>query len=150
MEKDAETKTEDTFGYMEQLSKAYKEAFAKRIARKDAIVPEEKRDAIINMQEEIAACAAEIGAAVPPVKKEFVAMIKESAEEVLHLLSKGEKTLLTQEKAASRPLSYLLTQCVILANRSLNLLTRHTENADRIVFVILSELSALYALAAIN
>ena len=150
MGKDQEARTEDTFGYMEELSKAYKEAFAKRLAKNQASLPEEKRDAIAKMQGEIAACAAEIGAAAPPVKKEFAAMIKESAEEVLHLLSESETPLPTQEEAASRPLSYLLTQCVILANRSLNLLTRHTENADRIVFVILSELSALYALAAIN
>ena len=70
-------------------------------------------------------------------------MIAESAEECLRLIGKKGES----EETSPAP---TLPRAVLLANRSFNLLIRHTREQSPLTSLILSELSALYALAAIN
>lgn len=141
----------DEFEYMEQLSKAYREAFAKRLIKKQSAFPEEKRAALSKMQAEEHRLAGMIaGGLSTEESRELAEMIKESASECLALLSFDENTVLPIPDLSTPHPARLLSRAVILANRCLNLLTRHTEGEPRLIFLILSELSALYALAAIN
>ena len=144
MKEDPSAKESD-FGYMEELSKAYEAALAKRLTRPS--LPEEKRAAVASMQREISEAAERVyPSAQSEEKKELLTMLKESAHECL--------TLLEAENLPSVPSrvpdAFLLSRAVILANRTLNLLVRHTKETSPLVFIILSELSALYALAAIR
>ena len=146
MEKDDEEKEAySDFGYMEELSRAYREALAKRIVRASEL-PDEKKEAIAAMQREIK----EIGervlhGEVREERRELSLMIKESAEEMLNVLGKSEGT-----PAETVPAERALARAVMLANRSLNLLVRHAKEQSQLLNLIFSELSALYALAAIN
>ncbi|MBQ7712353.1 MAG: hypothetical protein IJT69_00905 [Clostridia bacterium] len=140
---------ENEGGYMEELSKAYAEAFRKRLAGNTRILPEEKRVAIAEMQRELSRTAGKLALLSPTnEKKELARMLKESAEETLSLLETEESFVADPAKAAS--LSALLTRATMLGNRCLNLLVRHTRSDERLVHLILSELSVLYAFAAIN
>ncbi len=144
-----ENSSGNPFAYMEELSKAYHEAFLKRVAKRTFPLQEEKRAALCSFQGEIARLA---DAALPALeneyKKELALMAKESAEECLRLLGKEGDERVAEPKPAALPL--LLSRAVLLANRSLNVLVRHAEADDKTAFLILSELSALYAIAAIN
>ena len=138
------------FGYMEELSRAYAEAFQKRIAGKNRALPEEKRDAVARLQGEISRTAGRITMlSSDERKKELARMVKESAEEVLRALDVQEVAF-HADPLQTPPFSALLSQATLHANRCLNLLVRHTEADERVTFLILSELSALYGIAAIN
>ena len=143
--------TEDNFEYMEELSKAYREAFAKRIAEHKPELSEEKRNALTAMQWELARGAALLRRAFPTSEKqELAAMLKESAEECLRLLGYTESEVFSAADLTSLPLAAILTRAVMLANRSLNFAVRHAGASSQLQILILSELSVLYALAAIN
>ena len=137
---------QNDFGYMEELSKAYEATFAKRLARPYGL-EEEKRELIAAMQSEIK-CAAEraYASARSEESKELLLMLRESAEECLHVLSLEEMS----KSKTNVPDGALLSHALILANRSYNLLLRHTRECSPLTMLILSELSALYALAAIR
>ena len=142
-EKDRESERADDFGYMEELSRAYREALTRRITSRESSISEEKRDLLGTIQREILYIAEstareERGEA----RRELALMIRESAEECLRALSieaKGESATLPS-----------LSRAVLLANRALNLLIRHAREESKLTTFVLSELSALYALAAIN
>ena len=141
---------ENGFGYMEELSAAYAKAFRKRLAGKTRVLSEEKRAAIAEMQSEISRAAGRIAIlSADEEKRELARMIKESAEETLRLLESDEIAF-TADPTRMPSLSALLSRATLLANRCLNLLVRHAEADERIALQILSELSALYAIAAIN
>lgn len=149
---DTERETPETGenGYMEELSKAYAEAFRKRLAGKSRSLSEEKRTAIGEMQSELSRAAGRIALGMADSeKKELARMLKESAEEMLSLLETDEIAFVADPERTP-PLSATLVHATMLANRSLNLLIRHTQADERLMFLVLSELSALYALAAIN
>lgn len=153
MEETSKKKQEQTesFSYMEELSKAYKEAFAKRLAGRAPCLNEEKRELLIKMQLEISRAAGKLALALSSEeKKELARMIKESAEETLRALAYDEEETFFADPINPLPPSLLLSRAVLLANRSLNLLVRHTRFDETPIFLVLSELSALYALAAIN
>ena len=148
-ENEEQNKQKDNFEYMEALSKAYEEAFAKRL-KKPSRLPEEKRDLIVKMQWEIDGLLALLCRAMhSDARKELGSMIRESATEVLRLLS-AENAEDNARTLPNLPLTALLPRATLLANRSLNLLIRHGDTAEQMTFLILSELSALYALAAIS
>ena len=150
-EKEEQSKTESTFGYMEELSKAYREAFAKRLAQRKPVLPEEKRDAIARMQADLSVVADFARRKTNTnEQKELLSMVGESAQEVLRLLCIEQTQFSPSKDVSSFPVSALLMRGVMLGNRSLNLLVRHGEADGQLAFLILSELSALYALAAIN
>ena len=153
MEKDdpKRTKEEEGFGYMEELSKAYREAFSKRLASKKDILSEEKRALLTSMQGEISLAGGKIALAVrEEEKKELARMLKESAEECLGVLAGEEEPRFLPDPYAAKPLSFLLARATLLANRALNLLVRHGTCDDKLFRLITSELSALYAIAALN
>ena len=134
------------FGYMEELSKAYESALAKRLTRPYGL-NEEKREIIAAMQSEIKYAAERTyPASGSEERKELLLMLRESAEECLHALSAEEKVPSKQ----SVPDAALLSHALMLANRSYNLLLRHTKECSPLSMLVLSELSALYALAAIG
>ena len=144
-----ETPAESGNDYMEELSKAYREAFRKRLASTAHSLPEEKRAALGEMQSELSRTAGKIALLSPSgEKKELACMLKESAEEILSLLE--TEISFTADPEETPPLSAMLTRATMLANRCLNLTVRHTRSNERIVHLLLSELSALYAFAAIN
>ena len=144
-EKEKTSETSSDFGYMEQLSKAYEAAFSER--RKASDLPEEKRELLLKMQHEIALTAKSAALSFgDPAKKELALMVKESAEEILAALSSDE---LPSSQSGAMPES-ALSRAVLLANRSLNLLLRHNRCIRSETMLVLSELSALYALAAIR
>ena len=149
--KEDQNKTGNNFEYMEELSKAYREAFAKRLIQRQTTLPEEKRDAICKMQTELTHIVEVLSRTMhSEIRKELAAMARESAEEFLRLLSDGKEQVRTPGSMPNLPLTAVLPRATLLANRSLNLLVRHSEPPDRMIFLILSELSALYALAAIS
>lgn len=149
-ENEEQNKQKEDFSYMEALSKAYEEAFAKRLKR-SLRLSEEKRDLVVEMQREIDGLLALLSRTMhSDVRKELASMIRESSSEILHLISEDGTDAATASAPSNLPLTALLPRATLLANRSLNLLIRHGENTDRIVLLILSELSALYALAAIS
>ena len=149
-ENEEQNKQKEDFSYMEALSKAYEEAFAKRLKR-SLRLSEEKRDLVVEMQREIDGLLGLLSRTMhSDVRKELASMIRESASEILHLISEDGTDAATANAPSNLPLTALLPRATLLANRSLNLLIRHGENTDRIVLLILSELSALYALAAIS
>ena len=144
-----EDRREENFDYMEKLSEAYASAFAKRIAETAPPIPEEKRDLLVKMQREIA----QISEAILPAckgeeRKELTLMIRESAEEILTLF--GAEREAAKRPYASLPPALLLPRGVLLANRSLNAIIRHSKTDQRLLPLLLSELSAFYALAAIS
>lgn len=144
-EEDKKKEVVDDFGYMEELSRAYRDALTKRIAPRP-VLPEEKKEAISAMQREIKETAERaFRSETREERRELALMIKESAEEALELL--GESGVPISEKV---PAARALARAVMLANRSLNLLVRHAKEQSPLLSLILSELSALYALAAIN
>ena len=137
--------------YMEELSAAYREAFAKRLAKKPNELSEEKRGAIVKMQLELSRTAGKLALAFRiEEKKELARMIKESAEETLRALAYDEEETFAADPVTPEPPALLLTRAVMLGNRCLNLLVRHNECNERLFYLVSSELSALYALAAIN
>ena len=149
-ENEEQNEQKNDFEYMEALSKAYEEAFAKRL-KKAVRLPEEKRNLIAKMQAEIDGLLALLSRTMhSDVRKELASMVRESATEVLRRLSEEEKPAAAAGSLPNLPLTALLPRATLLANRSLNLLVRHGEATDRTAFLILSELSALYALAAIS
>ena len=134
------------FGYMEELSKAYQEAFTERLARQKFPLPEEKKGLIGRMQEEISRTAGRIAIGFrEETKKELARMVKESAEETLRAIEYDEEPDFTTDPTERSTLSELLSRAVLLANRSLNLLVRHTRPNEKAAFLILSELSASYS-----
>ena len=151
MEKEEKNSQDNPFGYMEELSKAYKQAFAERIAGKKRLLSEEKRSAIAEMQGEISRAAGRIAVlSSENRKKELARMVKESAEETLRALDFDREPIFAADALPGPSAGVLLSRATLLANRCLNLLVRHTETEPRTIFLILSELSALYAFAAIN
>ena len=132
----------EDLGYMEELSRAYEAAFRKRIARSIPL-SEEKRALLLSQQADLYRTAEALSRSFHSTeRKEISLFLKESAEECISLL-KGEFPV-----PLAPPLS--LPQAVLSANRSLNLLVRHREGSDRAVSLVLSELSALYALASMG
>lgn len=133
---------ETDFSYLAKLSEAYKEA---QEERRKARFPEEKRAYLCKMQAELV----EIGRFLlhyfeRAEKKELATMLLESAEQVFHAVSeKGDPTERFAIEAAN---DALLTRAVLLANRSLRLIGAGQCDLFR---GISSEISALYALAAI-
>ena len=149
-EKNNEEK-EESFPYMEKLSQAYAEAFAKRLRHSEEPLPQEKRELIVKMQCEISRTAGKLAVATArEERKELSRMIKESAEETLRVLRYDEEEPFGSDSLAALPPSLLLARAVLLANRCLNLLIRHTGTDTKLLPLVLSELSAIYALAAIN
>ena len=151
-EKEEQTFTEDKdLGYMEELSKAYREAFAKRLSCHGKELSEEKRNAILRMQTELSRIAGKLAIAFhAEEKKELARMIKESAEETLRVLCYDEEETFSADPITPLPPAVLLSRAVMLTNRCLNLILRHTTCDERLFQLILSEISALYAIAAIN
>lgn len=149
-DRESEKPEESGFEYMEGLSKAYAEAFRKRLAGKSLALPEEKRAVITEMQREISRAAGRVAIlSAEDAKKELARMIKESAEEILGL-TESEEITFSADPPNAPPLAALLARATLLANRCLNLVVRHAEATPRIFSLIVSELSALYAIAAIN
>lgn len=142
-DKDREQEGSD-FSYMEELSRAYREALTRRIRPRESELPEEKRDLLGAMQREIVVIAlSAVREEKREERREIALMIRESAEECLAALSQG-----TDIEEGTPPPS--LARAVLLANRSLNLLVRHAREESKLTMLVLSELSCLYALAAIN
>lgn len=130
-------------GYMEELSRAYAAALKRRLERSTLpSLPEEKVALLLSLQREIWSAAASL---LPYCKseerRELTLLLRESAEECITLCA-GE----TPKEVGNTTLS----RAVLAANRALNLLIRHRDGQDRLLYLILSELSALYALAAIG
>ena len=149
--KDAAPQGETTQDYMEELSAAYREAFAKRLAKRGHDLPDEKRNLIFKMQTELSRAAGKLAVSFrAEEKKELARMIKESAEETLRALRYDEEESFSADPATPEPPAVILTRAVMLANRCLNLLVRHNDCSERLFYLVSSELSALYALAAIN
>ena len=145
------TNEEEDFGYMVELSKAYQEAFSKRIAGKKNPLSEEKRALLATMQGELSRTGGKVALALrEEEKKELARMLKESAEEFLRALAWEEEPDFTPDPYVLKPLPFLLARATLLANRSLNLLIRHGECDDKLFRLVTSELSALYAIAALN
>ena len=137
--------------YMEELSEAYKAAFARRLAKGQSSLSEEKRRAIVRMQLELSRAAGKLALAFrSEEKKELARMIKESAEEALRAVNYDEEEVFSADPITPLPPAVLLTRAVMCANRSLNLLLRHRETDQKIFDLILSEISAIYAIAAIG
>jgi len=133
------------YDYMEELSKAYAAAFANRLERHPDL-PEEQRDLLAKMQHEIYRLGESISNTTSRAEnKELALLLRESAKECMRLFHADERT--TQPMPL--PSHLWLPRAVLLANRSLNLL-RHLEGNSHAITLILSELSALYALAAIG
>jgi len=150
MDREEKTTEESGFDYMEGLSKAYEAAFQKRLRGRERTLSDEKSAAIGTMQGEISRTAGRIAVlSADDAKKELARMIKESAEEILRLLDKQEVDF-SADPTDSPPISALLSRATLLANRCLNLLVRHGEADERLFYLTMSELSALYAIAAIN
>ena len=140
-----------SLAYMEELSKAYEEAFAKRLTVKRNRLPEEKRNAIGEMQAEISRIAGKIALlSTVDEKKELARMVKESAEETLRAIEYEAEPAFTADPTTPTPPALLLARATLLSNRCLNLTVRHTDFDAKVAFLLLSELSALYAFAAIN
>ena len=136
--------TEDNFGYMEELARAYRETLTKRLTGQPALEGE-KRDALAAMQRELREIAKRAYKAEKrEERRELSLMIAESAEECLRLLGTPNETPVGDSPAPTLP------RAVVIANRSLNILIRHTREGSLLTNLVLSELSALYALAAIN
>ncbi|HCU56184.1 MAG TPA: hypothetical protein DIC18_02480 [Clostridiales bacterium] len=141
---------ENSFAYMEELSKAYTAAFAKRIKNSACPLSEEKKQLLLELQSEIARIATKVTASCrTEEQKELSSMIKESAEEAIGYIWEKQPER-PEEETPFLPAALLLSRAVILANRSLNLLIRHTMYDEKLFALFLSELSALYALAAIR
>lgn len=139
---ESEEPTSD-FSYMAKLSEAYKRAFAER---KPFALDEEKRLYIAKMQRETAEIARTLaGYFEREEKKELALMLQKSASDAVLLL--GECEACAEDTA--RPAASLLTRAVLLANRSLNALSE-AKAAGKLYHCVLSEISALYALAAIG
>ena len=142
---------ENPFEYMEALSKAYGEALSKRLHRGECDLSEEKRAALIKMQLDLSRSGGRLAVIfAQEEKKELSRMIKESAEESLRYLRYDEEEVFETDPFASLSPAAILSHAVLLANRSLNLLIRHTLSDEKPVRLVLSELSAIYALAALN
>ena len=138
---------ESDFGYMDELSRAYEAAFAKRLKKNE--LSNEKRELLFKMQTELISVAEEVREKEgSEERKELALMLFESARECARLY--GEESAGINEKKEGVPRAVLLARAVLLCNRSLNLLLRHEDGKEKGVLLILSELSALYALAAIN
>lgn len=148
---DHEEHREDPLEYMEELSRAYREAFRKRLEKGDVTLSPEKREGIARMQWEIARIAERLRRFLDgEEKKELCQTIGESAEEILTYLRYREEDALPTTRLPAERANEMLIRCVLLANRSLTLLLRHTRADERLVFLVLSETSALYALASIR
>ena len=83
-------------------------------------------------------------------KKELARMVKESAEETLRALSYDDEETFAADPNEQPTPSALCCRAVLLCNRCLNLTVRHTACDWKLFCLLSSELSALYALAAIN
>ena len=77
-------------------------------------------------------------------------MLKESAEETLGAIGFTEEPDFSPDPTRGMTVPALLSRATLLANRCLNLLIRHGEGETRLFYLIISELSVLYAFAAIN
>ena len=143
-DEEKENASEDNFGYMEQLARAYREALTKRLTGRPSL-SDEKKGLLAAMQREIKGIAWRVYQAEKrEERRELSLMVTESAEECLRLLEEEGG-----EGAEVRP-APLLARAVLLANRCLNLLIRHARETSLLTTLVMSELSALYALAAIN
>lgn len=137
--------------YMEELSVAYQRAFAERLAKSRCPLSEEKRVLMIKMQREVSRNAGKLALIhSDESKKELARMIKESAEETLRALSCDEEEVFAADPEKQPTPSDLCCRAVLLCNRCLNLTVRHCACDQKLFCLISSELSALYALAAIN
>lgn len=151
MSEEKENERKDPFSYMEKLSQAYEEAFSKRLKKVSPPFSPEKRELLVKMQCEISRIAGKLAVATgQEEKKELARMIKESAEESLRALRYDEEEPFGTDDLAMLPPALLSARAVLLANRSLNLVVRHTTCDAKLFPLLCSELSALYALAAIN
>ena len=131
------------FSYMTKLSEAYKRAFAER---KPFALDKEKRLYLARMQRETEEIAKTLANYFErEEKKELALMLQKSANDAAMLLGECE----AYEGEAEPPATSLLTRAVLLANRSLNALADE-RSCGKLYHCILSEISALYALAAIG
>jgi len=146
-----EDRAEAPFAYMEELSRAYQEAFLKRLEKKECELSPEKREYLLHLQWELSRAASRLSRLfVREEKKELSHMVIESADEILTKLQFREESPLPLNRFPSQRVEEILIRSVLLANRSLNLLLRHGQSEDRFIFLVLSEISALYAIASIR
>ena len=131
---------ETDFSYLAKLSEAYKRTQAER---RKLELNDEKREYLLQMQRELAAVArALLTYFEREEKKELAAMLLANAENVISSL-KGERD------ADAPPSEPSFIRAVLLANRSLNALGNGRGYGD-LSHMILSEISALYALSVIR
>lgn len=131
---------EDDYSYLTKLSEAYKRAQAER---RKLELNDEKRAYLAEMQRELAA----IGHSLlhyfeREEKKELAAYLFRNAESILRTI--GEDSAVT-ERDEIPP----FPRAILLANRSLDALSGAGGYGD-LTHMILAELSALYALAALR
>ena len=137
------------FGYMDTLLKAYGESMAKR--KEKQALSEEKRAFVASAERRVKEICASLAARASVAEiKELSLMAKESAEQCLTLIGEDEKIEDTARDYARYPASDLLSRCVLLTNRALNVLVRGENGNDRAIRLLFSQISALYAIAAIR
>jgi len=133
---------ESDFGYLAKLSEAYKRAQAER---RKLELNDEKRAYLAEMQRELASMGrALFGYFEREEKKELALFLYKNAEDVLRAIDAEAET-------ASLPESTEIpfVRALLLANRSLDALRGRGGYGD-LTHMILAELSALYALAAMR
>lgn len=137
------------FGYMNELLKAYNESLRKKKAQNE--LSDEKKAYIASAERRVKEIASSIAARAPLAEiKELAFMAKESAEGCLNVIGEEDPSEEKPRDYANFPLPALLSRAVLLANRALNALVRNGRGNDRAISLILSQLSALYAIAAIR
>lgn len=136
------------FGYMNDLLKAYHETLAEKKAKESALTSERKERVGESQKEIRSICKELLTRGAEAERKELVLTAKESAEECLGALSIDLEE--KENRYARYATSKLLSRCVLLCNRDLNLLIRHGIKSSRLIFLILSELSAFFSIAAIK
>ena len=143
-EKKTENQEETSdFSYMAKLSEAYKRAFAEK---KPFVQDKEKRLYLARMQREMKRIATALaGYFEREEKRELALMLQKSAGDAAAMLGECEECA----AEAERPAASLLVRAVLLANRSLNALADQ-RSCGKLYHCILSEICALYALAAIG
>ena len=137
------------FGYMNDLLKAYEETLAKKKAKRE--LSEEKKNYVASAEKRVKEICAAVAERAPLAEvKELSLMAKESAEQCLRAIGETEDEESRTRDYANYPLPSLLARCVLLANRALNTLVRNGRGCEKEITLILSQLSALYAIAAIR
>lgn len=137
------------FGYMNEMLKAYRESLAAKRAEKE--LSEEKKTFVASAERRVKQlCAAIAGRAALSEIKELAFMAKESADRFLKEIGETEDRESSAREFGDYPLPSLLSRCVLLANRALNAFVRHGKGNEKAITLLLSQLSALYAIAAIS